>query len=71
MSEILLSLPASWFIMRVILQVKYFPGLNMLAIFIVCAIGQGSIKLSQMHQMVHWIFVDAAMQWTFFVQKRQ
>jgi hypothetical protein len=47
MSEILLSLPASWFIMRVILQVKYFPGLNMLAIFIVCAIGQGSIKLSQ------------------------
>ena len=35
MSEILLSLPVSWFIVRIILTMKYFAGLNFLSIFIV------------------------------------
>jgi hypothetical protein len=52
MSEILLSLPIAWFILRVILQVKYFAGLNLLCIFIVCAVGEDDI----------FVFMDAYVQ---------
>jgi protein dispatched 1 len=52
MSEILLSLPIAWFILRVIFQVKYFAGLNLMCIFIVCAVGADDI----------FVFMDAYVQ---------
>lgn len=52
MSEILLSISAAWFIIRCIFQVKYFAGLNMMCIFIVCAIGADDI----------FVFMDAYVQ---------
>jgi hypothetical protein len=52
MSEILLSIPCAWFFMRVICQVKYFAGINMMCIFIVCAIGADDI----------FVFMDAYVQ---------
>jgi protein dispatched 1 len=52
MSEILLSIPCAWFLMRVICQVKYFAGINMMCIFIVCAIGADDI----------FVFMDAYVQ---------
>jgi hypothetical protein len=52
MSEILLSIPVAWFIVRIICQVKYFAGLNFLAVFIVCAIGADDI----------FVFMDAYVQ---------
>jgi len=42
-SEILLSLPVAWFFCRVILQIKYFGGLNLLCLFIVCAVGADDV----------------------------
>jgi len=51
MTEIVLSLPVAWFFLRVI-QVKYFAGLNMMCIFIVCAIGADDI----------FVFMDAYVQ---------
>ena len=38
-SEILLSLIVAWFFCRVILHIKYFGGLNLLCLLIVCAVG--------------------------------
>ena len=52
MSEIVLSIPVAWFCSRVILQVQYFGGLNLLTIFIVCAIGADDI----------FVFMDAYVQ---------
>ena len=52
MSEIVLSIPVAWFFLRAILQVKYFAGLNMMVIFIVCAIGADDI----------FVFMDAYVQ---------
>ena len=46
MSEILLSIPCAWFLMRVTCQVKYFEGMNMMCIFIVCAIGATTFSSS-------------------------
>ena len=50
MSEILLSIPVAWFIVRIICQVKYFAGLNFLAVFIVCAIGADDIFVAAFQQ---------------------
>jgi len=52
MSEIVLSIPVAWFFVRVILQIKYFAGINMMCIFIVCAIGADDI----------FVFMDAYVQ---------
>ena len=52
MSEILLSIPTAWFFLRVICQVNYFAGINMMCIFIVCAIGADDI----------FVFMDAYVQ---------
>lgn len=52
MSEIILSIPVAWFFLRAICQVKYFAGLNMMCIFIVCAIGADDI----------FVFMDAYVQ---------
>jgi len=52
MSEILLSIPVAWFFVRVILQIKYFAGINLMCIFIVCAIGADDI----------FVFMDAYVQ---------
>ena len=52
MSEIVLSLPVAWFFLRAILQIKYFAGLNIMCIFIVCAIGADDI----------FVFMDAYVQ---------
>eukprot|EP00286_Rhodomonas_abbreviata_P000455 CAMPEP_0181291522 /NCGR_PEP_ID=MMETSP1101-20121128/2012_1 /TAXON_ID=46948 /ORGANISM="Rhodomonas abbreviata, Strain Caron Lab Isolate" /LENGTH=1010 /DNA_ID=CAMNT_0023395919 /DNA_START=391 /DNA_END=3423 /DNA_ORIENTATION=- len=49
MAEILLSIPCAWFLFRGIFQIEYFSGLNMLTIFIVCAIGADDI----------FVFMDA------------
>uniref|UniRef100_A0A7S1B9P9 SSD domain-containing protein n=2 Tax=Corethron hystrix TaxID=216773 RepID=A0A7S1B9P9_9STRA len=47
--EIVLSIPVSWFIYSVCFQIKYFSFLNVLALFIVAAIGADDI----------FIFMDA------------
>ena len=52
MSEIVLSLPVAWCFVRVIFQVRYFAGLNMMCLFIVCAIGADDI----------FVFMDAYVQ---------
>ena len=52
MSEIILSIPVAWFFVRCILQVKYFGPMNMMCIFIVCAIGADDI----------FVFMDAYVQ---------
>ena len=52
MSEILFSLPVAWFLLRAIFQVQYFASLNMMCIFIVCAIGADDI----------FVFMDAYVQ---------
>jgi len=52
MSEIVLSLPVAWFFVRCILQIKYFAGINLMCIFIVCAIGADDI----------FVFMDAYVQ---------
>jgi hypothetical protein len=52
-----LSIPVAWFFIRVIFQVKYFAGINMMCIFIVCAIGADDI----------FVFMDAYVQSQFKV----
>jgi len=47
--EIFLSCPLAWFLFTIVCQVKYFAFLNVLSIFIVCAIGADDI----------FIFMDA------------
>lgn len=49
MSEIMLSVPVSWFIYKVIFRIEYFAFLNALSLFIVAAIGADDI----------FIFMDA------------
>jgi len=51
MSEIVLSIPLAWFVLRAI-GINYFGGLNMMTIFIVCAIGADDI----------FVFMDAYVQ---------
>ena len=55
MAEILLSIPCAWFIFRNIFQIGYFSGLNMLTVFIICAIGADDI----------FVFIDAYKQSAF------
>lgn len=47
--EIVLTVPVSWFIYKLIFQIDLFPGLNTLSIFIVAAIGADDI----------FVFMDA------------
>jgi predicted RND superfamily exporter protein len=49
MLQIFLSLPLAWFIFSFVLKIKYFSTLNVLCVFIVCAIGADDI----------FIFMDA------------
>jgi len=49
MIEIIMSIPTAWFLYSCLFQLKYFAGLNMLAIFIVLAIGADDI----------FVFLDA------------
>lgn len=49
MTEILLSVPVSWFIYNTVFQIKYFAFLNTLSLYIVAAIGADDI----------FIFMDA------------
>ena len=57
MGEILFSLPCAWFLFKLIAQIEYFSGLNMLTVFIVCAIGADDI----------FVFMDAYRQSAFQV----
>ena len=40
MWEIILSVPVAWFINKAIFQINMFPGLNLMTVFIVAAIGK-------------------------------
>lgn len=53
--EIIFTVPVSWFIYKVIFQIDLFPGLNVLSIFIVAAIGADDI----------FVFMDAYKQSAF------
>lgn len=52
MSQIILSLPVAWFVMRLVLRIQYFAFFNAMTIFIVCAIGADDI----------FVFMDAYLQ---------
>jgi hypothetical protein len=67
MAEIILSVPVSWFLYKVVFRVEYFAFLNVLTLFIVAAIGADDVRtipLTSSKQLTHiasqiFIFMDA------------